>query len=290
MRVIEKVARKLAIKYAAELFDPNASAAELTQLIRNNLAGLYKSFMSSMQDGNGLIHQILMKGKGLSLKAPADAPDKLNIEKYIKKLALVYTKFVADIDNKEIIEINDHLLKFIKMVEKIRSEVRDEIKLNKYLSFDERNTFASEAERVLKGFEDSLLRQAEYIGAGARDVVIPTVEHEMFDQFKLPGGELTTRRRPKDQKVKKIERLMLTYGPLYGINSDSDKGKIAHSDALLFKDLISALMGLDNLTDKSEASLRSHVKSDLKKRIQEVLSPKLPNLPFGPLPKKPPGK
>ena len=68
---IEKVARKLAIKYAAELFDPHASGTELVDKIKNNLALLYKSFKSSVQDGNCAIHKVLMMAIRHDLKAQA---------------------------------------------------------------------------------------------------------------------------------------------------------------------------------------------------------------------------
>src|SRR5574338_1146929 len=215
---IEKVARKLAIKYAAELFDPHASGTELVDKIKNNLALLYKSFMSSVQDGSGDIHQLLMMAKGHALKAPADAADKLNIEKYIRKLATFYTDFVGTIDDKSIVEINSELIKLVKIIEKIRSQVADEIKLNRYMMHHERKKLASTAEKVLKGFEDSLLRQLEYIDAGKVDIDFPTVERKPFGQFELPGGQNTTKRRPMEQTTKKLERLVLTYGSLYGIN------------------------------------------------------------------------
>lgn len=46
---IQKLARKFVFKYAIELFDPKAESKDLVELIKDNLAGLYKSFMSGAE-------------------------------------------------------------------------------------------------------------------------------------------------------------------------------------------------------------------------------------------------
>lgn len=229
----------------------------------------------------------MMEFKAFALKAPEGMKDKLVAHKYLDKLAKIYSEFISKIDDKDIVEINKDLINIVKFVESIRVKIKDEIITNRYGMNFERKRLGGTSEKVLKRFEDSLLRQLQYIDAGKIDIDFPTIEHVNFDKFRLPDGSETSKRMPMAQTPQKLERLVLQYGKLYGLDGMPDYGKIVHSDTLLAKELISAFMGLDLLKDKRDAV--NHVKSDLKNKVKEVLNPSAIDLPYN-LPKKPPGK
>lgn len=280
-----KLARKFMFKYAAELFDPTMSTEDLTNLIKDNVASLYKNFMSSKDDGNGRIHSLLMMGKAFALKAPADVKDKLNIEKYIKKIDLKFTDIVSRLEELNIIELNKELIDTVKLIEEVRIKVRDEIMLSHYGMFHERKKLAGTAEAVLHGFEQSLLRQLTYIDKSKSiKIDFPTINHYKFDQKELPDGQITSKRMPMAQTVQKLEKLVMQFGPRYGINSMEDWGKINHSDNALAKELVSSFLGMLKGTGSTKLNLVS--------RVSEILNPKKVDMPLniGNLPKRPPGK
>lgn len=280
-----KLARKFIFKYAAELFDPKMNSEELTNLIKDNVASLYKNFMSSKDDGNGRVHSLIMMGKAFALKAPKDDKNKLNIEKYINKIDLKFTEIVSTLEELNIMQLNKELISLVKLIEEVRIKVRDEIMLSSYGMFHERKKLAGTAEAVLHGFEQSLLRQLTYIDKGKTEAVdFPTINHFRFDQKELPDGQITSKRMPMTQTATKLQKLVMQFGPRYGIDTMEQWSKINHKDNLLAKELVSSFLGM----------LRGNgsVKYDLLTRVSDILNPKEVNLPFniGNLPKRPPGK
>jgi len=257
MSTINKLARRLFLKYAGtELFNPNAKPLDQSSLIKKNLISLYENFMLDL---NGAI--ALVEG---AYSLP-----------FIKGLHDIFAIFISEIRAKDLVDLNEELNKCHKAINAARVDLNNFIKTNTqnqlFTSHQKRKTLASTVERILVQFQKQLKDQQ----LAAKETT----------KMHLPIGRIDER-RTMDQTLNKLQRLLLTYGEYYGLSADADErrdqvGKINHKDALLAKELVSALMGLDKLTDKSEHALKRHVDRNLVSRIMETLNPSELDVPIG---------
>ncbi len=273
----------------ANFLDNKYTLYKKAEDIRDNLAKRYKDFMSEVE-GNGDIYQLVMIAKSYSIKAPPGTD--LDISNFIKKFANDYTNFIAKIDQLDNIEIAVKIQLFINHINKIREEISDEITTTKTMMSFERKRFKSTVEKIFVGFQKFLKDQLKYIfetGLINKDDLAKLVKVETKSK---EGLEEVHKRVPMQQTPNKLARLILQYGPLYGVNEREDYEKVVHKDYELAKELVSAFMGLDLLVNKDNKNLQSHVNKVLFGKIQDVLNPPKMNLPIniGPLPKRPPGK
>jgi len=280
---INKLARKLYLKYAEEfedseepeivertkmeLFDPSASAAEQMELFRNNLISLYEKFIAELD------------GEIAKIQGAFNLP-------LIDKIHGMFAELIGSLKKKNRIHIHSELADTIKAINKVRSSLNDFVKTNVddplFTAFHMRKKVASTVERVLVNFQKQLRDMQVDIASTTKKNLKPTE---------------VDKRRPMAQTIEKGERLRKQYGDYFGVHSREAMGKLWEKDSELAKELVSAFMGLDLLTDKSESNIRKQVfmdnkKVELIKRIKEVLNPTLPlgPMPYGKLPLKPPGR
>jgi len=270
---LNQTAKLLVIKYAAELFDPKASAEALEKLIKDNFAKMYQKFMLEY---NGNLSQ---------LKQVYNFP-------HLENLHTVFAKLIANIDKISIVELNSIGIELIEKIEDIRSKLNDFIKLNKddpaFVASFMRKRVASTVDKALESLEKDIVRQLDYIYAGTHDVKLPSITHEYGGIRTLPSGEHLTKRRRMTQTPQEIEMLVLRFGEFYGVSGMETWGKISNKDHDLAESLITAFLGMNKATRDYKKSedydpkslknkileqklLESKVKPELKKQVNQLL-------------------
>lgn len=334
---LTKFARKLLLKYAAELFDPNADADQLKAILINNIKGIFKEEferasllhpMPSEQDGqevetikNGNFYQLKLMVNRLKDLAPNNVKDKINTNLFLNKIEKKFKSIVDGIDDKNIIEINSELIEVLEFLEETKAQINDSINLNKYISFLDRKHLFGTVQKVIDNFKFKVRKQIEFIDRGKgptkwekeegklmSEVALPTITPLGNGRYVLPSGTEMSKRKRMLLTNPKTEKLVMLYGPLYGINSQEAWGKLVDKDFETAEQLMTAFLGMlghsfkykesPNFIDKhpknkalEEAELNSLVKDSLKLKIKSILNPAIETpMPYGILPKRPPGK
>lgn len=334
---IGKFARKLVLKYATELFDPHADASQLEQTLKANIKDIFKTEFAraellhpSPEDKEGKEVETISNGKIYALKleierlkslAPANVKDKINTNMFLNKIEKKFAAIVDGIDDKDVIQINAELIDFLEFLEKIQPLINDSVKLNQYISAADRKHLFGTVQRELDNLKFRVRKQVEFINRGKgpvkwekhegrpmAEVTLPTVTPLGEGRHVLPSGTEMSKRKRMLQTNPQIQKFVFEYGPLYGINSERDWGKLVEKDFETAEQLMTAFLGLKRHhfkykdapdykegdpknSVKEQAELKSLVRGGLKAKITEALNP-VPQspLPFGPLPKRPPGK
>ena len=262
---------------ATILTGKDATKQEVIENFKNNVALIYKKFM---QDGDAL--KSLKKIE--HLRDDFDKKDMLETTyELFKVLDKKFTDIVSNIDVKDLVETVVDLRGLNDMVEEFRPKIRLEIDNDTTLTSVDRKHLGATFDRVLDGIQRDIGRlvRGERIGE---------------DRIRMK------------QTATQMQSFILEYGPLYGIHSMDDWGKLRHGDHALSEDVLTKFLGLrrksmsfkkDEYYDESDpknkakliAELKSSVDHDLKRKVEEFLHPEpVMILPFGNLPKRPPGK
>lgn len=334
---IGKFARKIVLKYATELFDPHAGEKDLIATLKRNLKDIYKTEFARAEllhpnpedkEGeevekvhNGNVYQLKLKIDEKKNLAPSNVKDKINTNLFLNKIEKKFTAIIEDLDEKDVIQINAELIDFLEFLEKVQPLINDSINLNQYISALDRKHLFGTAQKVLDNLKYKVRKQVEFISRGKGPakwdkeekavipgIGLPTVTPLGFGRHVLPSGTEMSKRQRMTQTNPQTQKLVFEYGPLYGVNSESDWGKLVDKDPDVAKDLMTAFLGMKRHHFRykdapdyvegspknkalEQAELKSLVRSGLKDRVTSVLNPSLQTpLPFGPLPKRPPGK
>lgn len=334
---IGKFARKLVLKYATELFDPNAGAADLITTLKNNLKDIFKTEFARAELLNpdpedregeevekvhhGNFYQLKLKFDEQKSLAPSNVKDKINTNMFLNKIEKKFAAIIDGIDDKDVVQINAELIDFLEFLEKVTPLVNDSINLNHYIRATDRKHLFGTFQKVIDNLKFKVRKQVEFISRGRGpakwekeekrlmpEVALPTVTPLPDHRFQLPSGTELTKRKRMLQTNPQTQKFIFEYGPLYGINSERDWGKLVEKDFEAAEQLMTAFLGMKRHhfaykdapdykegdpknAAKEQAELKSLVRGGLKAKINEVLNP-VPQspLPFGPLPKRPPGK
>lgn len=225
-----KLAKKIVFKYSADLFLPEAASDEKIALIKNNLASLYKKFMPEY---DGALAQI---------KQAYDLPK-------LEELHTTFAKFVSNIDNLDLLQINEKITEIISQIEEARIFLDNFIKNNKsnpaFIAFWARKRLASTVEKILEGLEKDLIRQLQYMRA-TTDVKLPFIE--------------VTKRRRMEQTSDHIQKLILSFGDEFGVNSMQEWSQIVNKDHDLAYDLMTGFLALNRGKKPADRDLNQRVK------------------------------